>query len=64
MALAPQPPGPCHGGQPSRVLGAPAPARPALASVAPEAVRIHTHAQLQQEEGWPERKEHWTTTRD
>lgn len=26
--------------------------------------RIHTHAQLQQEEGWSERKEHWTTTRD
>lgn len=40
------------------------PGRPALAAVAPEAVRIHTHARLQQEEGWSERKEHWTTTRD
>lgn len=37
---------------------------PGAGSVAPEAVRVHTHAQLQQEEGWSERKEHWTTTRD
>lgn len=48
--------------------GIPAPARlPAqeLALVVPaEAVRSHTHAQLQQEEGWSERKEHWITTRD
>jgi hypothetical protein len=61
-------PGPHSDQLPPMSSDAPAPSRlPAqkLALVAPvEAVRSHTHAQLQQEEGWSERKEHWATTRD
>lgn len=64
----PSAPGPHSDPCPPMSSGIPAPARlPAqeLALVVPaEAVRSHTHAQLQQEEGWSERKEHWITTRD
>lgn len=68
VAVALQPLGLTVTPVPPMSSGIPTPARlPAqeLALVVPaEAVRSHTHAQLQQEEGWSERKEHWITTRD